>query len=84
MPLTKTFNVEKTTSFDLLNLTAVRGRSYAEGAQRDSGAIPLRVPAYRLRAVEQFTSVVAPGLYWRKGLLRFWLTAGFIPDLFCS
>ena len=32
---------------DLLYLTAVRGRSYAEGAQRDSGAIPLRVPACR-------------------------------------
>ena len=28
-----------------LYLTAVRGRSYAEGAQRDSSAIPLRVPA---------------------------------------
>ena len=29
----------------LLYLTAVRGCSYAEGAQRDSNAIPLRVPA---------------------------------------
>ncbi len=36
---------KRLTSFDLLYLTAVRGRSYAEGAQRDSGAIPLRVPA---------------------------------------
>ena len=32
-------------SFDLLYLTAVRGRSYAEGAQRGSNAAPLRVPA---------------------------------------
>ena len=37
---------EKTGVFSIsLYLTAVRGRSYAEGAQRDSGAIPLRVPA---------------------------------------
>ena len=55
--------------------TAVEGRSYAEGAQRDSDAIPLRVPACRLHAVEQLTSVFAPVNYWRKGLLRFWLTA---------
>ena len=30
------------------------------------------------------TAVFAPVNYWRKGLLRFWLTAGFIPRVFCS
>ena len=80
---------KKTPSFDLINLTAVRGCSYAEvrtneQARSDaSNACPLHllckcgVPAYRFRAVEQLTLVVAPGLYWRKGLLRFWLAAGF-------
>ncbi len=48
MPLTKTFfYVEKTTSFDLIISTAVEGCHYAWGAQRDSSAIPLRVPASR-------------------------------------
>ena len=54
-----------------------RGALLSEGTQRGSDATPLRVPAYRFRAVEQLTLVVAPGLYWRKGLLRFWLAAGF-------
>ena len=61
-----------------------RGAPFAGGTQRDSDAIPLRVPACRLHAVEQLTLAVAPVNYWRKGLLRFWLTAGFIPRVFCS
>ena len=32
---------------DFIISPAGEGRSYAEGAQRDSGAIPLRVPASR-------------------------------------
>ena len=36
---------KKTTSFDLIKSPAGEGRSYEEGAQRDSNAIPLRVPA---------------------------------------
>ena len=59
----------------------MRGRSYAEGTQRGSDACPLHllckcgVPACRFRAVEQLTLAVAPGKFWRKGLLRLWLTA---------
>ena len=36
---------KKTSSFDFIISTAVEGCHYAWGAQRDSGAIPLRVPA---------------------------------------
>ena len=30
------------------------------------------------------TDVFAPVNYWRKGLLRFWLAAGFIPDFYLA
>ena len=54
-----------------------------QARSRGSDACPLHllckcgVPAYRFRAVEQLTLVVAPVKFRRKGLLRFWLTAGF-------
>ena len=54
-----------------------------QARSRGSDACPLHllckcgVPAYRSRAVEQLTLAVAPVKFWRKGLLRFWLAAGF-------
>ena len=87
--VTKTEIEEKTPSFRFDYSTA-RGEPFAGSTQRGSDACPLHllckcgVPACRLHAVEQLTLAVAPVNYWRKGLLRFWLAAGFIPDLFCS
>ena len=74
--------VERLPSFRFHYSTA-RGELFAEGTQRGSDACPLHllckcgVPAYRSRAVEQLTLAVAPVKFWRKGLLRFWLAAGF-------
>ena len=60
---------------DLLNLTAVRGRSYAEGTQRCSNAAPLRVPAYRSRLACRINCCLRPRELLAKGFSSIRLTA---------